>query len=390
MKSRLILFLLLCANMTFAYKVTPITQTLTISSGKTQDFSINLIRSIDGVSEKVKVYPADFSMTRQGSLVFGRIVSEYSAYEWINIEKDKYQIPIYGDNGVEVKIKIHVPFGTKPGEYYISIMTEPESSSIFQTKEKIFQVERKELIAVTLLIIVPGRKYEKKGIALDSIKVESTDNQSKIFSTFKSESEIHLGVSGEATVRSKDGRINFGKIKLDVVGANSGDKAFVFPHMMRDFEGVLDRPLPTGEYRIDVSYNYGYDFKKAQNTHYFSIQRKSSLNENKDEFLSLKNKELNLLIPKGGRRTQALSVTNTDYRDLSVEVISSNDWVKINPNIFVLIPGEIRNIMLTISISGYDDDKVQQKYADLCFKTDRGKSSDLKLNITGLKENLKK
>jgi len=74
----------------------------------------------------------------------------------------------------------------------------------------------------------------------------------KVTSTFHNAGNIHLDVSGVAVIRSKDRRISFGQVKLMAVGSQK-EEAFIFPGNLRDFVGVLERPLPQGEYIVDVN-----------------------------------------------------------------------------------------------------------------------------------------
>jgi hypothetical protein len=376
------LLLILFIGYANAAKVAPVKFELSIPRGQTQEFVLNLMGSVGEKNQNLVIYPSDFSMARNGALCFDLIKdSKNSAVKWIKINENK--LTLVESQEKKVVFKISVPFEAVPGEYYAVVMVEPESfTKIKDTGNKPVVLKMKTRVAVVITIEVPGRIYEKKG-EVSEIRILETEKLVKITSAFSNTSDIHLDVSGKAIIRSVDSRINYGEFPIRAL-SSSKDEAFIFPKSVRDFEGSLDRQLPSGEYLVEVIYSYG-DMKKSKKIEKFSINRKVSVNEKDNEFLSLKNKEFNLYIPSNGRRTQVVSLTNTDYRDLNIDVVIPDDWVKVIPNKLVLKPGEVRNIMFTLSASGYDE-KSQMKESTVCFKTDRGKPSDLKFRITGVKE----
>jgi len=364
-----------------AVKVSPVRFDESIARGASKDFVLNLTGSKGSYNQDLLIYPSDLYMSRNGALSFDSIKdSKNSCVKWIKIEKS--QISLLEDQTVKLKFKISIPSNASPGEYYAVIMVEPEKFSDVKDKNKPIMLKMKSRVAVVFVLQVPGRSYEKKG-EIAEVKILQTDSLVKISSAFQNSGDIHLDVKSEATIRSADGKMTFGTFPLKAL-SNSKDEAFVFPGAIRDFEGVLKRPLPTGDYLAEVSYNYGYDFRKARKIQKFSINRKVPLDEKNAEFVSLEPKEIRLLVPKGGRRMQVVKITNTDYRSLNVSV-AANDWASIAPNNLSLKPGEVRNVMLTL-VPMYDQS--QNKETVVSFKADRGKATNMKVFVTGIKENL--
>ena len=298
---------------------------------------------------------------------------------------EKNELSLLEDQSKDVKFKISIPSNATPGEYYAVIMVEPKTFTNVKDKKNPVMLQMKSRVAIVVVLDVPGRTYEKKG-EVEEIKVLKTDSLVKLSSSFKNTGDIHLEVLAEATIRSADGKINFGKCSLKALNS-AKDAAFIFPSATRDFEGALDRQLPKGDYIAEVSYDYGYAFRKAKNTEKFSIKREALLNESKAEFLSLKSKEFRLLVPKGGSKMQVVQVTNIDYRPLQVTAVDL-DWIKVSPSSFILKPGEVRNILLNVSVPTYDASLTKE--ATLSLKTDKGKSPELKIFATGVKEKLEK
>lgn len=386
MKKVSLIFLMLCLTMSqaFATKVSPVRYDVSIARGASQEFKINLTGSKGAYNQNLMIYPSDLFMSRTGALSFDIIVgNKNSAVSWIKMERN--ELSLLEEQSKELKFKISIPSNATPGEYYAVIMVEPKTFTDVKDKKNPVMLQMKTRVAIVVVLDVPGRTYEKKG-EIGETKVLETDKLVKLSSSFKNTGDIHLDVLAEATIRSADGKINFGKCKLKAL-SSAKDEAFIFPSATRDFEGALDRQLPKGDYIAEVSFDYGYAFRKATKTVKFSITRETLLDESKAEFLSLKTKEFRLLIPQGASKMQVIQVTNIDYRPLQVTAVEM-DWIKVSPSSFTLKPGEVRNILLNIKVPTYDASLIKE--ATLSLKTDRGKASDLQIFATGVKEKLEK
>jgi uncharacterized membrane protein len=365
-----------------ATKVSPVRFDVSIARGSSQEFKLNLMGSKGDYNQNILIYPSDLFMNRTGALSFDTIPNKKnSCIEWVKMESNK--ISLLEDQSKELKFKISIPFNATPGEYYAVIMVEPEKFSNLKGKQEPIMLQMKSRVAVVVVLDVPGRTYIKKG-EVTEVKILDTDSLVGVSATFKNNGDIHLDVLGEAVIRSTDGRTNYGKFALKAL-SSAKDAAFIFPEAIRDFEGALKRQLPAGDYLVEVSFNYGYEFKKAHLTQKFSIKRTIPVKEEKAEFLRVNNQDLKLIIPAGGRRTQVLSLTNIDYRPLKVNIESDN-WIKVTPDSLILKTGEVRNIMLTMSVAEYDNS--QKKESVILFKTDRGLSSKTQVLVSALKEKL--
>lgn len=386
MRKMLLIFLMLCLTMSqaFATKVSPVRYDVSINRGESKQFTINLTGSKGAYNQNLLIYPSDLFMSRTGALSFDLIVgNKNSAVSWIKMERN--ELSLLEEQSKELKFKISIPSNATPGEYYAVIMVEPKTFTDVKDKKNPVMLQMKTRVAIVVVLDVPGRTYEKKG-EIGETKVLETDKLVKLSSSFKNTGDIHLDVVAEATIRSADGKINFGKFNLKAL-SSAKDEAFIFPSATRDFEGAFDRQLPKGDYIAEVSFDYGYAFKKAKKTEKFSITRETLLDESKAEFLSVKTKEFRLLVPQGASKMQVVQVTNIDYRPLQVTAVEL-DWIKVSPNTFTLKPGEVRNILLNIKVPTYDASLTKE--ATLSLKTDRGKASDLQIFATGVKEKLEK
>jgi hypothetical protein len=384
MKRKILLCLALSLFLSCAYavKVSPVRFDISVARGSSQEFTLKVFGSKGAKNQDLVLYPSDLSMNRGGAFSFDSVPGKNSAVQFIEIEQKN--LLLLEDQAKEIKFKVSVPFNAQPGEYYAVILVEPSKYTIVDDKSRKLKFLMMVRPAVVVILEVPGRTYEKKGEALD-LQVLKTDSLIGIKAAFKNTSFIHLDVSGDAVVRSVDGKINYGTFSLNALSSPT-KKAFIFPGNTRDFVGALDRQLPTGDYTVEASFNFGYEFKKKRVIQKFSVVRKKPLDISKSECLRLKSSNLDLFIPDGGRLTKIITLTNIDYQPLNIK-ISSSDWVKILPDSLSLKPGEIRNIMATVSVAKYD---VSQKKETLVyFKPDRGKGAELKVFATCSKDLVK-
>jgi hypothetical protein len=372
-KMLICLMLILTVVSAFSVKVSPVRFDLSVSRGSSKEFTLNILGSKGLHSQDLIIYPSDLSMDRRGALSFDLTKGRNSAVKWIKLGISK--LSLLEEQTKDIKFKVSIPSNVAPGEYYGVIMVEPEQFVNVKDKKEPVTLKLKTRVAIVVILDIPGRVYEKKG-EITGLNAFPSEKLVKITSSFKNTGNIHLDVTASATIRSADGKINFSKFNLRAL-SSSKIEAFMFPDGTRDFEGVLNRQLPEGDYLADVSYNYGYDFKKANKTIKFSIKRKGMINEKNAEFLGLESKELKLSIPIGATRTQTIKVTNKDYRPIGVAV-ESNDWIQIKPKTFSLKPGEVKNIQAVISVSEY---KEAIKKASIIFRPDRGKASVIAVSV---------
>lgn len=365
----------------YGVRVSPIRFDLKIAPGTSQEMTINISGSRGFASQDLMIYTSDLYMTRSGALLFDVRKSRNSCMDWIELETKR--LSVFESEQKQVKFKVDIPYSATPGEYYAVIMVEPTEFSGVRDRTKPLVTQIKSRVAIVIVLDVPGRSYVKQGEIVD-LKVLETDKLLKISSAFRNTGDIHLDVLAEATIRSEDGRVNYGKFDLNA-RASAKRAAFIFPDAIRDFEGGLERQLPAGNYMLEVSYDYGYKFRKANKKMPFTITRQGSVDESNDEFIALEDSKLSLAIPEGARRTEVVSVSNIDYRPLSIEV-ETPDWIRVVPKQLVLKPGESRNVMLIVSVDKYRDD--QKKTALINFKADRGKNSVLSLELSSPQDDL--
>ena len=351
-----------------AFRVSPVRLDLEIPRGQTKEITLKLLGSKGVKVENLIVYATDISMKRSGALKFDRLEGfKHSAVPWFKFEQKEFRL--LERQSKELKLKIRVPRMAEPGEYYAVVMCEPTKFTSLRLKDKPAVLKMKSRIAIVFVINVPGRVYEKKGEAI-SAKAEESDGKIKITSTFRNAGNIHLDVSGIATIRSDDGKITFGQVKLSSPGRKSKEKEFVFPGSILDFTGILDRPLPKGKYMVNVAFDYGYKFRKARGKANFSIDHKINVDKSGIELLSVEPEEIKIELSEGAFRVKPIKIVNTDYRTLRVFVETGSGWLKVAPSEVTLRPGENKVLKAVLSIP---KDKKEKRIDEIVFKPDRGK-----------------
>jgi hypothetical protein len=381
MKNKLILslILLIFISSVYAAKVSPVRFDITVARGKTQEFSLNLIGSKGHALQKLMVFPSDLSMDRRGALNFNRIESWHSVVPFIKINTKR--VELLESESKEIKYKVSVPLSAKPGEYYGVILVEPEEFTSVRKKDAPMVMKMKTRVAVVVVLNVPGRIYEKKGQAFD-MSLSEKAGVININSTFKNLGNIHLDVLGEAVVKTASGTV-YARLKLKPI-SSSKERAFVFPGALRDFSGSLDRPLPNGEYIVDISYEYGLASRKVRMAKKITIKRSIPVDESKAEYISIKESSFKALIREGGTAIKYLEITNVDYRPIDL-VFESKDEVSVRPSSLTLKSGETKKVMLRIKVSKYSS-AVENLSVDVI--PNRGKGEKVKIIASSDKKEL--
>jgi len=373
--TRTVIFLLAVLS-AFAFKASPVKFNLTIPKGKSQTLTLNFTGSKGSEAENLLIYPTDISMLRTGVLQFRRRPEfKHSAVSWVSFDEKKMRL--IGTEKKQIEFEINVPRNATPGEYYVAIMSEPTEFTNVKSENKPFMLKMKSRVAIVIIINVPGRNYKKEGDVFES-KVKKDDGKIQIVSTFENQGNIHLNVTGKATIRSKDGRINFGEVGLSKISGKPGKEQFVFPKNLIDFHGTLDKKLPRGEYVVDISFDYGYDFKKAKDKVFFSIERGAEIDESKMNFISVQPEKLQVGLAKGMFRTKLIEVSSVYSENMKVSVEIEGDWLKVSPSIMTLRPAQKRTVKAIIKVP---DDFEKRLSGKITFNPEKGKSIEIPVEI---------
>ncbi|MDD5626821.1 MAG: hypothetical protein PHW01_02300 [Patescibacteria group bacterium] len=420
-----------------AEKVGPPRIYITVHKGKAE----TAILSLQGVvlNEKVFLYLCDITVDRKGNYSFENLKGwKYSALDWVKlyklsvaeekvIEDPNHPIIITSPAQEEARlpkkrvvayfpyeekdvlslrkeaitymgIKVQVPFDVKPGQYYAGIMSEPVD---FQTLRgivdgKAIQVQKKTRIAIPVIITVPGGVVKKTGkIATDpetSLPVLHADVQQKeirISATFENTGNIIEYAKGEARIVGKiDGR-TYAVVPMKALNPSSVDGAGeIFPETLRDFEGIVSRPLPAGDYKVKLAINYGVKFREARAEAEITVSEAVAQSQKDLLMLAVEPAFLNLRIKPGQTTMESIELTNLDYQPLSIKaaiVPEGLSWLQINRSDKIevdLLANQMKKIVCRISVPR--DEKTgeaQVKRAKIILVPERGKTVSIDVEI---------
>lgn len=358
-------------QMSLNFQLNPSSLRIEGKIGRTQT-EILTVKNITAKSVHYRIYKTGFEVSRDGKFLFEEATRKYSALDWIKIGETEFDIP--ADGGKEVKVKISVPANTKRGEYFAVIMVESREPTRTEKamEEPGFLVPIVIRRGCMVKIAVRGRTIRKKAEILE-IRVEMPGPERKegeigVIATLENKCQVHLDAEGEVKIKNLTGRI-FDKFTLYGAGKDVRGKAFVYPEGMRDFWGMITRPLPPGEYIAETNFTYGYRFRKIRAKKSFIITE--AVAERQKEFLVLKTKpeffELNMVNDE--RRIKGLKITNLDFNPLEVEVFC-NRWSKVEPSEFTIPAERSKYLRIVIMIPPGEE---SQRIGKIVFKPEKGK-----------------
>ncbi len=379
--------IMLCCMMvpaSYAFRVSPAKiEGVEIPKGKTGVVILNLTGSV--INEQIKIFPTDIMVDRRGNLSFEKLKNwKYSCLSWIKLPEERI-LTLSKNRVKELEFKIKVPYTAKPGQYYACIMIEPTEFTPIERKiggvTTVLNI--KSRIAVPIIITVPGRIAKLDGKAI-SAEVKVKKEEVKVLATFKNEGNVIEEVRGKAQIVNKADRKVYDVVTLKALNPSAADgMGKVFPECLRDFEGVVKKPLPIGEYEARISFDYGIKFRQAKIRTEFAITEEIAVSQKELLVLAVEPELLELLMPRGGRIIKGLKVSNLDFEPLEVEVVSSK-WIKIEPAKFRIPAGRSKNLRIVITIPQGEE---PQRTGKIVFKPERGKPANVDVVIRCEEEN---
>lgn len=376
---------LLMVPASYAFRVSPAKiEDFVIPKGKTGVAVLHLTGSV--MNEKIKVYPTDIIVDRRGNLSFEKLENwKYSCLDWIKLPEERI-LTLSKNRVKELEFRIKVPYTAKPGQYYACIMVEP--TEFTPVKGKIGGITTviglKSRIAVPIIITVPGRIAKLDGKVI-SAEVRAEKEEVKILATFKNEGNVIEEVRGKAQIVNKENKKVYDVVTLKALNPSAADgMGKVFPETLRDFEGVVKRPLPIGEYEARISFNYGIKFRQARARAEFAITQEIAKSQKELLVLVVEPEILELLMPRGGRLLKAVKVSNLDFNPLEIEAISSNRWIKVEPSKFRIPAGRSKNLRVIVTIPQGEE---VRRTGKIVFKPERGKPVAVEVVVKYKEEN---
>jgi len=237
----------------WGFLISPSRLDIEVSAGEEREFSLYLANPQERDSIWVKIYSEDFFLRRDGSPEFlspGTLKS--SCAQWIKFKDTEVVLKA----GEEKKIygKIKVPKDASGGRYAL-VMVE----LIPQGESKDAKIRAGIRFSVLVSVLVNPGELER---ALKILNFKVLDQEEKEAATFgenhkelrlvvsvENTGNVHVVASGSVSVRNKAGRVE-AIVPLLAGGGN------IFPECIRDFNGVIPKDLPDGEYTAEAEIHY--------------------------------------------------------------------------------------------------------------------------------------
>lgn len=400
------ILLMLLANLaffqgSFGVRLDPLLVTRTVSQGDKFSYNIFLENGDEFNAVGIEVLIADVIQDIEGNYNVAPAAStSYSAAKWIKVTPSSFTLQPGG--GQVVTVEVNVPRGTIGGRYAAIVFRlvppsqKPEVMPDAMGMAAQFQFQLPSYLELT---VEAGRKrieayateieVQKIGEIPSLAEIKQTiGDDANVFSvTVFNKSNIHVEVTGELTIKTKEGR-TISKIPL---GAGTG---VILPEAKVKIRSITLRQLPVGTYIAKGVIYYGGHRPAIIETEFTVEEGGARISQTKTSeapmfYVEPGNIELKTLpgtfrsttIEITNRGQQTASITTSVYPleyDVYGELIPTEErakapeWVEISPGSFQLKPNQSRRIRITANppkeaLGGF--------YFDIAFSSS---TSDLK------------
>jgi len=248
----------------WGFLISPSRLDIELSAGEEREFSLYLANPQERNNIWVKIYTEDFFVRRDGSLEFLRPGSlRWSCAEWITFEDTEVVLKPGEEKKIDGTIK--VPKDASGGRYALVMVELVPAGESENTK-----IRAGIRFSILVSALINPDELER---ALEIVGFEVLDQEEKEATTVgENHKEVRLVVSventgnvqvvakGSVSVRNKAGRVEA------IVPLLAGGGT-IFPVCIRDFNGVIPKPLPDGEYmgEAEIRYDEGKSAKAEIN-----------------------------------------------------------------------------------------------------------------------------
>lgn len=375
----------------YTFILSPQLVELELLPGEKTKFSILLVNESKIRNARFLVYVSDLIEERTGKYkVVEPGTSSYSAASWIKVSPSDFVIGP-GD-GMEILAEVTVPRGVIGGRYAVIVFElAPEEKS----KEEKFGTLTLHHRMTTAVEISIKRRTAKRKAVISSLKVVSTredetlarfGKEALMFTvSLRNEGNIHLFGEGTLTIRSKKRR----RIRQIPLG---GGRGTVLPDSTVDFQSVLRRGLPPGDYIAEAVIKYA-GLRPAVAKIPFTVSEEEmpltkagSFKPTREMSFGVEPELIEITAPPGSFRSTGLVVYNIEDRPIYVEIYPRameynpdgelvllpsakgsyycGEWLTINSSSFELSPGEKKRLSISVKVP---QGEVGGRYANIVF-----------------------
>lgn len=377
---------------------------LTVEPGGETSFTVVLGNKSETQPISLKVRLSAIAQQRNGSYQLQENANDqqWSAVSWLQLRQDGLVLSPRGEAQVEVKVK--VPRGAS-GSRAAAVVFEvvPEGGKAKQTSfiggTTTFTHRLTTIVKVTVRSRANRRLASLAGVALTSGATDQRfasygKNALAFVCSVVNEGNVLLAGQGRLLIRNAAGR-RVAEVPL------GGGRGVVLPGTTVDFVSIFPSGLPEGDYTAEAMIRYGGSRPLQAKMPFHVVGKTAAVGEAQvaDTVHLLVDPELVVTqLPAGAFRGFAFTMTNLEKVPLRVrgmakglgsdengELIpveegtgqfSAVDWVRLEPDVVTLAPGEKKNLRLSVQVP--KDVPEGTRYASLVLEAEReglGKSA---------------
>jgi len=366
-----VLFGLLLVRIAFGFQVTPASKAIEIGQGDQETITIRMLGT---KKERIMIYLGDYLIDRRGTVSFiagkedrtsrgkewispltmSQEVTYYDSMEQKMVTRNAPVVDLEEGDVKEVSFLVSPPIDAK-GEYYATLhfrdISEMENDNTGRPQVSILFA-----IAARLSINIKGSFVPlRSGSSLEG-SVYPGEKNTRLISSFHNSGNVHLDVYGRTFIRRKSDNRVFAELPLTPAGSKPENSAFIMPGGIRDFEGVLERPLPAGEYIAETVFDYG-SYIKPKSIVPFSIEESHDRGE--IPAFSFEPQTVYISSLPGNTEVSKITIYNMGSEAISLEVLSDTDWISVLNSKVIIPDGSFRNVGILSTVPESIDGEIR-------------------------------
>lgn len=319
--------------------------------------------------EKVLVQPVDYAMDRNGRVVLGQAAGEgYSAKDWCKLAP--VEIVLRQGRETVLEVPVHVPQGTRGGEYYAGLQIASADKRVPQN-----QTVQMEIEASMVVMMVLGVKGSAPKLAAEVIEpnVVLEDSIPRFSAVFKSLCTVSVIARTSVLIRDEEQKI-LDKIWLQGAGSAQPDgQGFVLPGGIRDFSGQGNRKLRPGKYTAEIAAIFGKKHLRTSINLPFEVKEGAAAASPLQDIL-VQPARMVLEVAPGSLNTQIMELKNRGFDPVHVQFKSDHEGVTFFPETVALEPGKIFKIRISVRL-GKDESPRRDVSVQLQREASNGEDS---------------
>jgi len=317
--------------------------------GGVAEIAVNVINENPLKGQAFRIYLTDLTMDKEGKAVFPPPgTNEWSAAPWIELDQEKLELGPLGRGVITGRIK--VPRNLKTGgARFAAIMVEAVEP---EPKGKIKMIIHKRAAAFIYLTIRNSRQLRRADIT--ELSGTLTPGQGYTFTVLLSnKGNMYIQTTGYLSLVDKNYR-RWGQAAL------ADTPKTLFPGVVREFQGLMQRRLPAGEYTARAIFYYGRS-RAYKEIPFIVTEEMAGEAGALPLAVKYEPESVNFEAPPHAFRRQVLKYKSHEQTplELKISITDENDvdakwsavpWINVTPGTVRLGPGQARNVTLMLKV----------------------------------------